>query len=85
MVCTATQAIGLRRCHPPVQAQENAATEAKAARAALQAAQEKVDSNEARAVEAEEKLAAETAARNEVDCKFAELQVCPVTNYHCQV
>ena len=59
-----------------VQAQEKAATDAEAAQAALQLAQEKADSNEARAVAAEEKLASETAARNETDSKLRELQVC---------
>ena len=63
-------------CCACVQAQEKAATDAEAAHAALQAAQEKADSNEARAVEAEQKLAAESAARSEGDQKLTELEVC---------
>lgn len=63
-------------CCACVQAQETAAIDAEAAHAALQAAQEKGDSNEARAVEAEQNLAAESAARIEIDQKFSELQVC---------
>lgn len=58
-----------------VQAQEKANTDAEAAQAALDAAQEKADSNEARALEAEQKLAAESAAYSEVNEKFKELEV----------
>ena len=71
-----------------VQAQEKADTDAEAAQAALDAAQEKADINEARALEAEQKLAVESAVHIEVDEKFNELEVCkaphaPSVNVPC--